>query len=64
MSAQPPRKRPRLGGWKPWTDEELDALSEITPADIEQAKAAVAPETRRLLDAEDVTEDDDGHRED
>jgi hypothetical protein len=61
MSAQPPR-RPRLGGFKPWTDDELDALSEITPADIEQAKASVAKETRRLLDAVDVTEDDDVER--
>lgn len=60
MSQQPqPPRRPRLGGWKPWTDEELDELSQITPADIERAKASVAPETRRLLDAEDVTEDDD-----
>lgn len=55
---QPPR-RPRLGSYKPWTDDELDALAEITPADIERAKASVAPETRRLLDAEDVTDGDE-----
>jgi hypothetical protein len=59
MSAPQPPRRPRLGGLKPWTDAELDALSEITPADIERAKASVAKETRRLLDAVDVTEDDD-----
>lgn len=58
MSVQPPR-RPRLGGFRPWTDAELDTLSEITPADIERAKASVAKETRRLLDAEDVTDGDD-----
>ena len=38
----------------PWTEEELDRLSEITPDDIEQAKALVkrsSPLAAKLLDA-------------
>lgn len=58
MSAPQPPRKPRLGGFRPWTDAELDELSTITPADIERAKASVAKETRRLLDAEDVTEEE------
>jgi hypothetical protein len=38
----------------PWTEAELDALSEVTPQDIEKAKAFVeraAPLAAKLLDA-------------
>jgi hypothetical protein len=49
-----------LGDYKPWTPAELDQLSQITPDDIEIAKAAVkkaAPLAGRLLDAK----EDDGN---
>lgn len=38
-----------------WSDEELDALAEITPEGVEAAKLAVArdnPRLARLLDAQ------------
>lgn len=41
------------------TDEELDALSQITPADIEAAKllwVKANPDLADLLDAEEVVE--------
>lgn len=51
-----------LGKAITWTDDELDRLADITPADIEAAKARVesdAPALAKLLEAE-QTEPNEG----
>ncbi len=54
-AAQPPKKRVPLGKPIQHSDQELDELSQITPADIEAAKVfwrKHAPaKTKKLLDA-------------
>lgn len=58
----PPRNSVPLGKPLELTDAELDQLSEITPADIEKAKAfwrnTAPPEFETLLDALPVEEDE------
>jgi hypothetical protein len=56
---KPPQRRP----YTPASDAELDALSDITPADIERAKAAWEKDApapfKHLLDATDASPEDD-----
>jgi hypothetical protein len=50
-----PKKRKPLGQPLIRTDEDLDKLAEVTPADIEAAKVfvqSVAPVVAKLLDAQ------------
>lgn len=59
MSASPPNKRRKpLGKLPPLSDEQLAAMADVTPQDIEAAKAAwranVKPQYQNLLDAEPV----------
>lgn len=53
--AKPNKRRKPLGKAIRHTDEQLDELSQVTPADIEAAaalwRASVKPELRDLLDA-------------
>jgi hypothetical protein len=59
LRANPPR-RVSPGKLKPWTPEQLDALSQVSPADIEAAQQLVnraAPTAAKLLDAT-IQEDD------
>lgn len=61
--ADQPKKRVPLGKPLQLTDEQLDQLAEVTPGDIEKAKAfwrAHAPaEFERLLDAQPVEEEEE-----
>jgi hypothetical protein len=58
MATEPkkqPVKRKPLGDPIQWTDQELDAMAQVTPADIELAKevwrANASPKYANLLDA-------------
>ncbi|MGH9426028.1 MAG: hypothetical protein ACRD2L_06975 [Terriglobia bacterium] len=61
--ADPIKKRIALGKPLQLTDEQLDQLAEVTPGDIEKAKAfwrSHAPaEFADLLDAETMEDEDD-----
>ena len=59
MSASRPRRRVPRGKALDWTDEELDNLSRITPADIARAQAQAPPRAKRLLEAEDMPDGND-----
>jgi hypothetical protein len=53
----PDKEKKPLGAPLPLTDEELDALAEVTADDIERARALVrrvAPELADILDAEPI----------
>lgn len=54
-------KRRRRAVPKPLTDADLDQLAEITPADVQGAKALwdryASPEFRGLLDAKPIDDD-------
>ena len=50
MSNNPPTKVP-IGPAITWSDDDLDALSEITPADERRASARATEEMRALVNA-------------
>lgn len=63
MAKPPEEKRVPLGKGLGWTEEDIDRLAEITPQDIEEAKAAwrrdAPPWARELLDATEEAEPDE-----
>lgn len=47
-----PKRRVPLGTIEPLSEEEIAALAEVTPEEIEELKAELVPELRELLDAQ------------
>lgn len=56
--AQQPKRKVDLGPAIPWSDDDLDRLSQISPEDLEAGKAlwreTAPPKLATLLDAEPV----------
>jgi hypothetical protein len=62
---KPAKKRVPLGKPIEWTDVELDALSQVTPSDIENAKQAVkkaSPLLAKLMDAKPTDREENGSK--
>ncbi len=61
VAAKPKKAKRNNAGLKPWTPEELDALSTITPEDIANAQAWAAQNASKRLTGLLNATPDDGH---